>query len=126
VKNGPQTLPIGAVTSVKPGDRLSGIVRISGYAYSPGGTIPPANGVLLVVDGAGLNYAQYGQPRPVECGTLTGVAACPNIGFTIDLDTRTLTNGNHVIGVRILNSAGLSVLVPNLVRNGMNVVVDNP
>jgi len=126
VKNGPQTPPIGAVTSIRPGDRLSGLVEISGYAYSPGGTISPTTGVVLVVDGVGWDYAQYGLPRPAECATLTGVTACPNIGFSISLDTRLLTNGNHVIGVQITNSAGLSIVVPNLVRDGMNVVVNNP
>jgi len=126
VKNGAQTPPIGALTSIAPGDRLSGVVQISGYAYSPTGTISSTTGVILVIDGVGWDYAQYGLSRPTECATLTGVAACPNIGFNINLDTRLLTNGNHVIGVQITNSAGLSVIVPNLVRYGMNVVVNNP
>jgi hypothetical protein len=125
VKNGPQTPPIGSITSIKPDDRLSGVVQVTGYAYSPGGTIS-ASGVVLLVDGSSFSTAQYGLPRPVECGTLTGVAACPNIGFSVNLDTRFLSNGNHVIGVRITNSAGISVVVPNVVRNGMNVVVNNP
>ena len=126
VKNGPQTPPVGVITSIQPGDRLSGVVQASGYAYSPGSTISSTTGVLLVVDGVGLALAQYGLPRPAECATLSGVTACPNIGFNVNLDTRMLTNGNHVIGVQITNSAGLSIIVPNVVRNGMNVVVNNP
>ena len=122
VKNGPQTFPTGALTSIKPNDRISGIVSVSGYAYSPGGAV---TSVVLLVDGSGLALATYGQPRPAECATLPGVAACPNIGFNVNFDTRTLTNGNHVIGVRITNNLGLGVTVPDLVRNGMNVVVDN-
>jgi len=126
VKNGSQTPPIGSITSIKPNDQLAGVVQVSGYAYSPGGTIS-TSGVVLLVDGTSFaTPAQYGLPRPVECGTLTGVAACPNIGFNVNLDTRFLSNGNHVIGVRITNSAGISVVVPNLARYGMNVVVNNP
>jgi hypothetical protein len=79
VKNGPQTFPAGAVTSVKPNDVLSGTVSVSGYAYSPVGRV---TSVLLLVDGSGIAVAQYGQPRPQECATLPQVAACPNIGFT--------------------------------------------
>jgi len=123
VKNGTQTFPVGAVTSPKPNDRLSGIVAVSGYAYSPGGRV---TSVLLLVDGTTVAAGQYGLPRPDVCATLPDVTACPNIGFTVNLDTRTLTNGDHVIGVRITNDAGLGVTVPNQVRNGMNVVIDNP
>jgi Fungalysin metallopeptidase (M36)/Fungalysin/Thermolysin Propeptide Motif len=122
VKNGPQAVPVGAITSIKPNARLSGIVPISGYAYSPTGRI---TSVFLVIDGLSVAIAQYGQPRPEECATLNNLAACPNIGFSINLDTRTLTNGNHVLGARIVNDAGLAVTVPNLDSGGMNVTVDN-
>jgi hypothetical protein len=122
VRNGAQTFPTGALTSIQPGARLSGIVPISGYAYSPGGRV---TSVLVLVDGSGVASAQYGLPRPEECATLPGVEACPNIGFNANLDTRTLSNGSHVIGVRITNDAGLGVTVPNLARNGMSVTVDN-
>jgi Fungalysin metallopeptidase (M36)/Fungalysin/Thermolysin Propeptide Motif len=123
VNNGPQAFPVGAVTSIKPNDRLSGIVAVSGYAYSPGGRVIA---VLLLTDGTAIAVAQYGLPRPDECAALPDVTACPNIGFSVNLDTRTLTNGDHVIGVRILNDAGLGVTVPDQVRGGMNVVIDNP
>jgi hypothetical protein len=122
VNNGPQPRPAGALTSIKPNEVLSGIVNVSGYAYSPGGRV---TSVVVVVDGSGLAAAQYGQPRPQECASLPEVSACPNIGFSVNFDTRLLTNGDHVIGVRITNDAGLSVIVPDQVRNGMNVVVDN-
>ena len=123
VKNGPQTFPTGAITSVQPSDRLSGIVPISGYAYSPVGRVVS---VLVLVDGGAVGIAQYGQPRPDDCAALPSVSACPNIGFNFNFDSRTLDNGPHVIGVRITNDSGLGVTVPNLVANGMNVTVDNP
>jgi hypothetical protein len=122
VKNGPQALPVGAVTSIRPNEVLSGVVSISGYAYSPVGRIIS---IILMVDGSAVSLVQYGLPRPQECATLL-IAACPNIGFNVNFDTRTIPNGNHVIGVRITNDSGLGITVPDQVRNGMNVVVHNP
>jgi len=122
VKNGPQTFPLGAVTSIKPGDRLSGVIPISGYAYS---TVGRVVSVVVLVDGYSVASAQYGQPRPEVCANLPAVAACPDIGFSVNLNTRILTNGSHVIGVRITNDSGLSTVVPNQVLNGMNVTIDN-
>jgi hypothetical protein len=123
VKNGPQTFPTGAITSVRPNDRLSGIVPISGYAYSPTGRV---TSVVLIVDGLGYALAQYGLPRPEECAALpSSVTACPNIGFSVNLDTRAFTNGNHVIGMQITNDSGLSVIVPTQTVLGMNVTVSN-
>jgi hypothetical protein len=123
VNNGPQTFPVGAVTTINPNDRLSGVVNVSGYAYSPVGRVIS---VLFLVDGSVVGTASYGLPRPAECAGLPNVTACPNIGFSINLDTRALTNGPHVIGFRILNDAGFAVIIPNQVRNGMNILVDNP
>ena len=123
VKNGPQPVPAGAVTSIRPFQVVSGVISVSGYAYSPVGRV---TSVVLVVDGTDFALAQYGQPRHEECAALSGVTACPNIGFSVGLDTRSLWNGPHVIGVRITNDAGMSVIVPDLTANGMNVTVSNP
>ncbi|MCU1338501.1 MAG: hypothetical protein JWO19_4082 [Bryobacterales bacterium] len=123
VKNGPQQLPIGALTSPLPNARLTGTVTVTGYGYSPGGLVTT---VTLLVDGSAVRTASYGSPRTDVCASLPDVTACPNIGFTVPLDTTTLSNGPHVLGVRITNSRGLSVIVPALDSAGMNVVIDNP
>jgi hypothetical protein len=122
VKNGPQTFPTGALTSIQPNDRLSGTIPISGYAYSLGGRV---TSVIVLVDGSGIATAQYGLPRPQECGSLPQVSACPNIGFNLNFDTRRLSNGTHSIGVRITNELGLGVTVPSQLRGGTNVTVNN-
>ena len=123
VKNGPQTAPIGAITAPLPNATLSGIVSISGYAYSPAGQV---GSVVLLLDGVLYRNAAYGLPRPDICASLPDVTACPNIGFSVPLDTTTLANGPHVLGVRITNTQGISVIVPALDSAGMNVVIDNP
>jgi hypothetical protein len=124
VKNGPQQYPIGILSSPAPNAVLKGPVTFSGYAYSPGGRIASA---FVIVDGLTTAIVtRLTEPRPEECATLTGVTACPNIGFSVDIDTRNFLNGQHVIGIRLTNDAGLSITVPALNRNGMNVVIDNP
>lgn len=123
VKNGAQQAPLGGLISPKPNDRLTGIVNVSGFAYSPGGQV---SSVTLLVDGALRGIASYGSPQPDICASLTGVEACPNIGFSALLDTTTIPNGPHVFGIRITNNQGLSRIVPALDSAGMNVVIDNP
>ncbi|MBZ5631827.1 MAG: M36 family metallopeptidase [Acidobacteriia bacterium] len=123
VKNGPQQAPIGAVTSPPPNAVLTGTVTVSGYAYSPGGQI---TSVVLLVDGGLRGFALANLPQPDVCASLQNVPACPNIGFSMPLDTTVLTNGPHVLGVRITNNQGLSIIVPALDSTGMNVVINNP
>jgi hypothetical protein len=123
VKNGPQQAPVGAITAPLPNAKLSGLVNISGYAYSPGGAI---SAVALLVDGFLYQTASYFLPQPDICASLPDVPACPNIGFRTSLDTTAFSNGPHVLGVRITNSQGISVIVPALDSAGMNVVIDNP
>ncbi len=70
----------------------------------------------------------YGEPRPGECPSLPDVPACPNIGFALDFDTTVLKNGPNVLGVRLIDNSGGSVVLPapfSPNRDGIKVVVDN-
>ncbi len=123
VNNPLNQLPAGALTTPRPGERLSGVVRIAGYAYDPDGVV---RSVALLVDGVTrVGAVPYGSPRPEACARLAGVPACPNIGFELDYDTRFIPNGQHVLGIRITDDRGGAVTVPAQVRNGMNVLVEN-
>jgi len=122
VNNPVNQLPQGVLVTPRPNEKLSGKVRITGYAWDPDGKVSAAS---LYIDGSSYTALRYGLARPEECAQLTGVSACPNIGFEGELDTRELANGPHVLGVRILDSSGLVVFVPALVRYGMNVFIEN-
>jgi hypothetical protein len=122
VANGGGGSPRGVADSPRTNERLRGVVRFSGYAYDPGGRI---TNVTLFVDGSAFSNVPYGQPRPDTCTALTGVAACPNIGFAIDFDTRRLPDGPHVIGFSATNDQGTAVRFPVEVANGVNVFVEN-
>jgi hypothetical protein len=104
------------------GERVSGTVLIYGYGWDPDGRI---TGVQLVVDGATRATMPYGEARPSECGTLPDVAACPNIGFSMQWNSRTVLNGPHVLGIRLIDNTGRAVIIPQNAVNGLTVIVDN-
>jgi hypothetical protein len=122
VNNGPYQAPVGALTAPRGGDRLTGVVRISGYSYSPGSTI---RGVLLVIDGDSYGTIPYGEPAENACSALPDVTACPNIGFAIDFDTARLSNGPHIIQVFVTDGRGNSTLLPAAGSPTVSVVVSN-
>jgi hypothetical protein len=81
--------------------------------------------VILIVDGYPTSLAQYGSARPTECDALTGVRACPNIGFDVTLDTRGLVNGPHFIQVEVQDNLGNFVDIPRSLAGGLNIFVKN-
>jgi hypothetical protein len=113
--------PRGVLVSPAPNAVLSGNARISGYAWDPDGRVTSVNVILW-------NFAtsvSYGLPRPEECAKLPEVAACPNIGFDATLDTRRYPNGTYVLGIRLIDNSGASVIIPNTLRGGINVEIRN-
>ena len=122
VNNGAYQATAGAITSIKNGDTLKGTVAIAGYAYSPSARIIS---VSVVYDGRSTDVARYGVPSPEVCATLPNVTACPNIGWTFDLDTRRLANGNHLITVSTLDSTGVTLSLPTPAQGALSVNVQN-
>ncbi len=124
VKNGAPVAILGALESPKTNDQLSGTVHMTGYAYSPGQKV--VLGLVVVDNFFSYGTVRYGLARPDICGGLSGVAACPNIGFTFDLDTKFIFNGPHTLGVLFVNDHNDQAFIPNLVNGGINVFVNNP
>ena len=122
VKNGPYQPPIGEITSPKSGDKLSATAQLSGYAYAPTGTI---RSVIVIYDNLFADFARYGVASPGACANLTNVAACPNIGWTFDLDTHRLTNGDHIVTVQIADSSGNITMLPSAGQPTVSVNVQN-
>ena len=122
VKNGEYQPPIGKIVSINNGDKLSGIVTISGYAYAQTGRV---QSVIAIYDNTFADLAKYGLPSAEVCADLPKVTACPNIGWSIDFDTKRLTNGNHLINVQISDTAGNFVTLPSAGQPSISVVVQN-
>jgi extracellular elastinolytic metalloproteinase len=123
VENAVNKLPIGVITTPTNAQRVSGVINISGHAYDPDGRFLA---VYLLIDDQIRATLRYGNPRPEVCATLTGVAACPNIGFDGTFDTRLLANGNHRLGVLLLDANDATVVAPLITNAGMNITVNNP
>lgn len=114
--------PDGAMTAPVNGARVSGTLRVTGHAYDPDGRITQ---VLLLVDGGAVAVATYGRPSPEACAGLPNVGACPNIGYEVTFDTRTLSNGLHRIGIALVDNNGAQVIIPRTTNAGVNVFVEN-
>jgi hypothetical protein len=114
--------PIAALAVPVNGQRLSGTVRITGYAYDPDGRVGT---VLLLINGEAHELIPYGRPQPEVCAQLQNVAACPDIGFEYDLDTTRYANGPYSFAVRAIDDKGAQVTVPRLTGNGINIFIEN-
>jgi hypothetical protein len=114
--------PVAAMASPGANEVLTGTVKITGYAYSLSGGVAR---IRIYVDGYPFGEATYGSERPEICAALAEVAACPNIGFEGDLDTRLLSNGPHTILVVVDDARGNRTLVPPGGYTGVNVLVQN-
>ena len=91
--------------------------------YSAGQKI---TSVAVRVDGfSAPGTLRIGVARPDVCASLPNADACPNIGFTLTLDTKLLSNGPHILGVRAVNDRGDYAVFPSLVNGGINVFVKN-
>lgn len=122
VANGPNASPTGVLATPVNGQRVSGTILIWGYAGDPDGGIRT---VQLLVDGVVRGTLPYGDTRPGECASLPDVGACPNIGFWHDFNTRTLLNGPHVLGIRLVDDRGRAAIIPQNAAGGMTIIVEN-
>jgi hypothetical protein len=122
VNNGPNQPPRGVLVTPTNGERVSGTILVWGYAWDPDGEIAL---VQLLIDGAIRATVPYGQSREGECPSLPAVTACPNIGFSYEFNTKTVLNGPHVLGLRLVDNKGRSVIIPQNAANGMTIIVEN-
>jgi hypothetical protein len=95
--NGPPTI---FIDSLAPAATVSGVVTVSGWAIDNTTTIGTAIGnVQVIVDGAIVGAAIYGTGRPDVCAVFPGRPGCPNVGFTYQLNTASLSAGTHTLTV---------------------------
>ncbi|MBM3734804.1 MAG: hypothetical protein FJW39_03385 [Acidobacteria bacterium] len=114
--------PIGVLVSHKNNDKLSGKVTLSGHAWDPDGTVRQ---IVLVVNESVRGNARYGLPRPEECAELPDIAACPAIGFEIELDTTVLPNGLTSLYLLAVDDKGAVTQFPRPANAGINLYVEN-
>ena len=130
VSNHPQ-LAIGLPAAKS---QYAGQQTFSGWAFDASAPIGRAE---ITIDGIAYGTAQYGNPYPSACSLFNNPPGCPNIGWSIPVNTATLSNGTHTLLVTVWTSeiiarqATQSVVFStgnssNAVSNQSTVYIDAP
>ena len=122
VNNAANQPPRGVLAAPTHNQRVSANILVWGYGWDPDGRVET---VQLLVDGVVRATLPYGETRPGECPAIGDIPPCPNIGFSADFNTRTLLNGPHVFGIRLIDDKGRASVIPQNAVNGLTIIVAN-
>ena len=104
VANGATTPLRAYIDTPSPGQTLTQISPIEGWALDSNGPLVVSVGVL--VDGVLSGVANYGGTRTDVCAHFPSGGGCPNVGWDYLLDTTPYANGNHTLDIRVLAADG--------------------
>ena len=82
---------------------LQGGAMFMGWAVDDNASI---TAVKVSIDGKFIGNATYGMARPDVCNVYPGRAGCPNVGWSLLVDTTVLANGTHTVYVQGVASDG--------------------
>jgi hypothetical protein len=122
VDNATNNAPIGRLTFPGLNSKLSGTVKVTGWAYDPDGAV---QSLEYLVGLRVVGTLRYGLPAPEACAALRDVPACPNIGFEGDFDTTLLPNGQHLLYIRVRDNKNRATVLPDATTYGMPITVEN-
>jgi N-acetylmuramoyl-L-alanine amidase len=107
-----------------------GSIELAGWAIDDNG---PISSVTISIDGVKKGNATYGVSRPDVCAAYPSRAGCPNVGWTLPLDTTLLANGTHTVAATAISAngdqmtIGSSFTVANWTSgNPMKIDIDTP
>lgn len=80
-----------------------GSIQLAGWAIDDNG---PISSVAISIDGINKGNATYGGNRPDVCVAYPSRAGCPNVGWTLPLDTTLLANGPHTVAATAVSANG--------------------
>jgi uncharacterized protein (TIGR03437 family) len=107
----------------------SGIVGFGGWAIDDNTSI---SSVAASVDGVAYGSASYGGNRDDVCAAFPGRQGCPNVGWSMLLDTTRFADGSHALQMTATAADGVrfTVAAPFKVSNGSSgstkVFIDQP
>lgn len=94
------------VSTPSHGSRVSGVVRVAGWAVDASGSVS----LELLLDGAPLTSLGGFEavPRPSVCASFARLAdpRCPGVGFRTFFDASSLEPGRHTLAVRARDALG--------------------
>jgi N-acetylmuramoyl-L-alanine amidase len=101
-------LPYVSIDTPGANASLSGIVPISGWSLEGVNAVGPSavSTVDVYVDNLKVGSATYGNPRADVCAVLPGRLGCPNVGWSYNLDTTSLSAASHVLKIVATDSSG--------------------
>jgi hypothetical protein len=124
VEAGQGRLPFGKIEAPAAGAEVSGTITIRGYA---GIADLRVAGIDTLIDGVTFGPTTYGLARADVCSALdTRPLNCPNIGFQVNINTRSgtppLQDGAHTLQIRVRDETGRLLILPDsvtfTVKNG--------
>ena len=93
------------IDSPTAGASVSGTVTVVGWAIDNKAAVGTAiNTIQVLVDGSAVGTATYGISRSDVCTAYPNRPGCPDVGYSYQLNTGTLTPGSHTITVSATNS----------------------
>ena len=121
---------VGIDTPNAQNNRLSGGTAVGGWAIDDLTSIAQ---VAVAVEGVLIGNAAYGNSRPDVCAVFPNRGGCPNVGWSLWLDTTVLGDGAHTMQVAATSSAGqtstasMAFTVANLTGSSpLRMVIDAP
>jgi len=115
-----------------PGPNVStfvGVSVFSGWALYDSATI---GGVEVSIDGVPYGSADYGLSRPDVCAVYPGKPNCPNVGWSISVDTTQISDGVHTLDVAATSGdqhgtiSGSFTVANWTTADPMRIDIDNP
>lgn len=80
-----------------------GLALFSGWAVNAHAAI---SSIQISIDGVPYSAATYGASRPDICAVYPGRIGCPNVGWSVPVDTTQLADGTHTLDVIATSTLG--------------------
>jgi uncharacterized protein (TIGR03437 family) len=103
--NGAQTIHAVIDAPSPSAGALSGTFTLSGWAVDDKAAVGTVD---VSIDGVSYGASAYGNSRPDVCAIFAD-AGCPNVGFSANIDSTYLADGQHTFAITVNPAAGQAV-----------------
>ncbi len=97
---GTNSIPVAIIETPKADDTVQDVLKVSGIAYD---AASPITRIDILIDNIKRASTRPTISRTDFCNAQR-VNGCPAVGFSVNVNTSTLTPGNHTLRIRVTNS----------------------